>query len=240
MKSKIIKSSAIVILGSFNPAILHPSWFLNHDLVPESWIEPLLNPNSEIVKDIPELKLKLAMGNRFVVDNMQAQLNLNAIEINCQRNRLEILSHDENGIKIISEFLNKFFKILDETPIQAIGINYNFIFKTKESYDELVNSLFVKTDKVEQFFGAEVRYGIDFKTSACNAVLNFKLIPTMDDPNGSILQANFHYEKGEKNLQEYLNEFKDNYDATSDYIVFLLTKAFNVDDLILLREKTLY
>jgi len=88
----IFERCGIVLLGSFNPAIFQPEWFLKHSIVPEEEIEGLTaEPN---IKERPGIGLKLEYGQFFFVTNNQSFINFKTFTMKTLGNVQKLWHHD--------------------------------------------------------------------------------------------------------------------------------------------------
>jgi hypothetical protein len=103
-----------VICGAMNPSLHHPSWY-NH-------IEVL---------SAEELKESLANDHAFVPQ--QAQFYTSSLKIICQQQRWQAETSDSKTVDRVREIASIIFdKRLAETPINAIGFNFNYIYETTQ------------------------------------------------------------------------------------------------------------
>ena len=111
-----IQNIALVILGNFNPAIIHPSWLISKGLIRESDFDS---------KDIK------------VVHPEIANFSLRFAEIRVTKTKFEIRSLNEADSVLIRDLAVGLFSLLGETPIDAMGLNH-YLHKTLER-KEIVN-----------------------------------------------------------------------------------------------------
>jgi len=99
------ESVSIVLVGSFNPRIFHPEWFIRKQLVSEwpyeSESEPLIcTPDLARVK-LPDDRYIQVVQNKFVASSSAASENVSVMDI-----------------------VSGSFSILSETPVSQLGMNY--------------------------------------------------------------------------------------------------------------------
>lgn len=106
MTFEIKKQEAnIVIIGSFNPTIFNPDWFLRHGLISQVEME---GANVEIIhRDI-------------------AKFTLNWLEIEVLSNRFVARTNDQSYFLPLKDLVVSVFSILDQTPIKQMGMNRSF------------------------------------------------------------------------------------------------------------------
>jgi hypothetical protein len=121
------KERAVVVLGKFNPAIFHPSWFKANDLMRESEIEGA------------DLK---------VVTNDLTIFKCGWLTVNVEQQRLQYLTTFESAFKSLMDISSSTFKILHHTPVQTFGINHTqyYSFGTQEERDAFGYKLVPKSN----------------------------------------------------------------------------------------------
>src|SRR5215210_620637 len=100
-----IQSIAIVILGNFNPAIFHPTWFSDNNLIREQEAEAA---NLEIIH--PEV----------------AQFSTEWFQFQCTRNRLQVGTLQEAYYEALRDLVSGTLELLSHTPLTALGVNHHF------------------------------------------------------------------------------------------------------------------
>lgn len=125
-----------IVRGSFNPPIFHPDWFSRHGILPGEEIEGLI---SELkAKEIPEMGITLLYGQRFLVGSDQAVLNFKSFKLIVTRDRFETRCEKRNSFPLMLTLVRKVFKILQETPVTAYGINFEEHFKFDDATEKLI------------------------------------------------------------------------------------------------------
>ena len=223
--NNIIERCVIVLLGSFNPAILQPEWFLKHSFLPREEIEGLLGEPS--VKEIPEIGLRLEYGQAFSVSNDRALVNFKSFTMIARRNKLEIISKDSGCFSLLSDFITKLFSILEETPLRAYGINFNEHYKFLESYDETFARFFSKSDNLNCFFGDDLTCGCTLITKKAGAVFTLTLQPSDRLKDGVFIKANFHYDISDEGGRVLVSDFRENLRLTTEFFKTTITENFD-------------
>lgn len=100
----------IVLLGSFNPAIFHPEWFVRHELVGESVLE-----TAKVV----------------VVSRDVTEFSLNSIRLFCNDSRLTIAVSNMAHVEPLMDVLMGMLKLLSHLPITAAGLNNEAVYKVE-------------------------------------------------------------------------------------------------------------
>ncbi|MBM6884110.1 hypothetical protein H6A61_14665 [Bacteroides caecigallinarum] len=111
-----IETRGLVFLGDFNPSIFHPYWLASKDLIQE---EEAKNAKIEIVMN--EL-------SRFQLGEW--------LSIEVSRNRCDFKTMKKPYFYPMRDLAINIFKILNETPIKAVGINnvYDLSLKNADNY----------------------------------------------------------------------------------------------------------
>jgi hypothetical protein len=94
----------VVIIGSFNPAIFHPEWFLRQKLVGED--------------DVKEAQVN-------VVGREVADVQICGIKLVCIGDRFSLGTANISLAARMQDFLLQIFTLLPHTPLTACGINAN-------------------------------------------------------------------------------------------------------------------
>jgi hypothetical protein len=104
---KIVREGAsVVVLGRFNPAIYHPSWFIRHELVPSS-AETENSAESPTIVTPDFCRFNLGVGLVFDATTTRLQFSTDQLERQL----------------VMGELVLNFFTVLEHTPVEALGIN---------------------------------------------------------------------------------------------------------------------
>ncbi len=118
-----IETLSLVLAGDFNPVILQPFWLANKNLIRETEAE---NADVEVIhNDLVKYSLNDWAG----------------IEIT--KNRCEFKSTKEPYFEILKDLITSSFRVLNETPIRALGMNHIFDLKlpNEDAYLKFGHSL---------------------------------------------------------------------------------------------------
>ncbi len=120
--NQIFDLATIVLVGSFNPRIFQPEWFVRHGLLQAKDIEGVnieIISNDYAIFELPWLKVEV-LGDRFMAR-----------------------TEDESKFSPLKDLVVGTFKILEHTPISAIGLNreISFDFLTSENWHRVGHSL---------------------------------------------------------------------------------------------------
>jgi len=118
-KDREIYTIGIVLLGNFNPSIITPFWLAHKGYIRE------IEANTAIVEIIhPNI-------SRFSISDW---LNIEATQ-----QRIDFKTNRESHISVLRDLVVSVFNNLNETPIQAIGINHlsHFSLRNLDEYERL-------------------------------------------------------------------------------------------------------
>lgn len=120
-----LEQAAVILLGSFNPAIFHPSWFAAHDLIP--------NDEQRVPKGV-----KLAIAHTEVTD-----FSTDDFTLQVQPQRFALRALNASFYESLRDLAFSTFSILHHTPIKKMGLNRNFHFRmpSAESWHEVGDRL---------------------------------------------------------------------------------------------------
>ena len=97
-----LESASIVLVGSFNPAMMHPQWFAKHGLIPEGEAE-----TAEVAMVSPGLTaVQFAWFTLEVMDR-----------------RFIVKTADPSQYRALEDCVTGIFRLLEFTPIVAMGLN---------------------------------------------------------------------------------------------------------------------
>ncbi len=96
------QEASIVLVGSFNPLIFHPEWFLRNEIVSEVDMEGV---QTEIVH--PEI----------------ARFSFSWLSVEIVNNRFIARANDPSQFSILRDFVISTFAILEHTPVKQLGMN---------------------------------------------------------------------------------------------------------------------
>ncbi|MCP5274915.1 MAG: hypothetical protein H6936_08720 [Burkholderiales bacterium] len=110
--NKVVDTASIVLIGSFNPGIYHPVWFQKQRLLQEVEIE---KPAIEIINN--DIAIFTAAWLRIEVTG----------------DKFIAATEDESKFDPLCDLVIGTFRLLDQTPIQMIGMNREVGFELRSS-----------------------------------------------------------------------------------------------------------
>ena len=125
-----IQVLSMVVVGHFNPAIFHPSWFSR-------------------ISFFSETEIDQALGEfQGVVHKDMSQFNIDWCNILIEPKRMIVSTRMDAYFERLRDLLSETFRELIHTPIKAVGINPEGEFKvsTFEKWDSFGNRLAPKAD----------------------------------------------------------------------------------------------
>lgn len=124
----------VVILGDFNPAILHPSWLAAKGLIPPEEAE--------------------AADLRLVSSSLSA-FGVGPLRLRVEKGRFEASTSDTASFLPLRDFVLGLFGILEHTPMTRMGINYlqHFQMANAEEWHSLGDRLAPKEPWVDLLEG---------------------------------------------------------------------------------------
>lgn len=124
-----IIGTSIVLVGTFNPAIIHPSWFARFEILPPSDLENVDNRDNLVLVS-PDF-------TRFAIDWLRVQVTADHFELSTVEDDRVLLLRDV-GVNI--------FKLLSHTPVSAMGVNRTAHFPLRSDGWDRVHSALAPAD----------------------------------------------------------------------------------------------
>lgn len=177
-------TTSLVLIGSFNPAVFHPRWFGQHELLPAEQVAEA----SESVQ---------AVGSNFLTFEA-GWLAFQAIPLRCAFTAAESAYQPDLRDLVIGTL-----SLLPETPVWAVGFNRDVHFRVS-SEDEwhAIGDRFVPNEPWVELTGGERaglrRLIVDLgRRDGHEGELNVELGPSLEvQPNGVYLGVNDHLQLG--------------------------------------------
>jgi hypothetical protein len=230
MAAPELSGVAIVGAGAFNPAIIHPRWLAEKELIPEAAAEHALG------QERPQQLLVSAQLAVFVADWLSVQVTPEQA----------VFSTVDQGRELdLRDFVRGVFELLPETPVDAIGLNSDTHFRTEsEEAWHAFGDRFLPKDFWEPLFDSGSwrerpdghRVGMRVMTievhredSELGGYVRIELAPSVRvDPNGIYVGINAHFqipqaETGRGNAANAARVIADQWDETRDLETRLLS-----------------
>ncbi len=183
-----IKELSIVLIGKFNPSIIHPQWLVRKDLIRSGEAE-----DAKIKVNHPEI----------------SDFDLSSCTIQVTHDRFMISSTQETYFKSMMELIKNILELLPECPVLQAGINlhHHYKFDDKEQYikfghiivpkDDLWNKIVKNPGLTKVTIESEREDGKDGK------IVTMVGVSRRIQKQGVEIQVNDHfdlYKKGEEDL----------------------------------------
>lgn len=188
---------AIVGAGTFNPAIIHPRWLAEKNLIPENAAEHAMRPEA------PENLLVSGQLTVFVADWLSVQVT---------REQAVFATVDQGREVDLRDFAAGVFELLPETPIDGLGLNSDIHFRTEsEQAWHSFGDRFLPKDFWEPLFADDApwrtrpdgqRVGMRVMTVEVNrddaelpGFVRIEVAPSVRlEPNGVYIGINAHFQ----------------------------------------------
>lgn len=200
-----ITELSIVFLGNFNPSIFNPSWLVKKEFLTE---EEAKNQDIEIIN--PHLsKFKVDWADFEITDS-----------------RVQIRSTDGTAFEALRDLGINIFNVLDETPLNAIGINHihHYQLKSKQKYLEFGNIL-APLNNWDEILENPKLFRLEMvqeeREDGFNGSKRIRVTPSnLVKPYGVRIDINNHFELEDfKEMDEKLSILsEENWANASDYV----------------------
>lgn len=183
-----IKELSVVLIGKFNPSIIHPQWLVRKDLIRSGEAE-----DAKIKVNHPEI----------------SDFDLSSCAIQVTNDRFMISSTQETYFKSMLGLIKNILELLPECPISQVGVNlhHHYKFDDKERYIEFGHRIVPKDDlwnKILKNPGlTKVTIESDRKDDRDGKIMIMVGISRRILKQGVEIQVNDHfdlYKKGEEDL----------------------------------------
>lgn len=199
-----IDAAAIVLVGSFNPAIFHPEWFARWKLLPETEV------------DKAETKVVSPPVSVFETERFTVQVTPEKFVASSKP--------DTPSVPLRDLVLGTFF-ILEHTPATAMGLNrlMHFRMDSEESWHRIGDKLAPKDEWSRILEGRPGMRSLSIltkKSSAPAADLTVKVEPSLQIQYGVYFEVNESYatDKADKTpLNSLMKILKDRWEEGQSY-----------------------
>lgn len=170
------EATSIVLIGSLNPAIFHPSWFAAHNLLRAAEAEAAVT--NIVHPDVASFKTEW-------------------LEVSVVRERLQISTAQEPQYEALRDIAVGILGLLSHTPIRAMGINRDFHFDlvTENRWNELGHRLVPKQDWAPLLVRPGMRTLVveGVRPDELKGYLRVTVQPSAQIPYGVFIEVNDHY-----------------------------------------------
>lgn len=168
---------SIVILGSFNPGIFQPFWFVTQKLLME--------------KEANEAKTEL------IADNISI-FKTDRFRLMCELSRLQITTENNAAYEQICDLIVSIFQILSHTPVTKLGINFDYHIKinSEKKYND-IGDIIAPKEIWEEVLEKPKTLNVTIqgnRTSDDSGCVNVKVEPSQKVNPGILININDHYD----------------------------------------------
>lgn len=167
---------AVVILGDFNPAIFHPLWYAQNELIPK-----------EEVGDASDV---------LTSDQVSTFLH-NDVHFQVERHRFGLTTKDPSRAPYLRDLAVGTFTLLEHSPLSAIGLNRDMRFSmpTPDAWNEVGHCLAPKEPWMGILESPGMRVvAMEGKRADCDADhVSIRVQPASGLENGVFVAVNQHY-----------------------------------------------
>jgi hypothetical protein len=168
---------AVVCIGSFNPAIFHPQWFIRMDLINE---------------------VDAAASSVKVLSHEVTDVSFSGIELQSLPERLTFKTPNPARYEQLQDLLIKTLQTLPHMPMRACGINRALHYKvdTEDYWHKIGHSLVPKEPIWKTIFPDPLTRSVGIQQKRKGAFpgeINIDVVPSVKYIPGLFVQSNWHY-----------------------------------------------
>lgn len=181
-----VDGQALVLLGDFNPAIFQPSWLAGHGLIRQEESD-----NADIAIIRPEI----------------SQFTVGSIKLLAQPNRFQLETLAIEDGPALRDLALSVFRILEHTPLKALGINRDMHFKieSEELWHAVGHRIVPKEIWNDLLDGPGTRsVTVESSRPRTEGRLTIKVEPSKETHPGVYIGTNLHYDKEGPGVLELL------------------------------------
>lgn len=183
----------VVLLGSFNPKILHPAWFRRYDLINEA--------------DVEESTVRL-------VTNDVSDIEMRGIRCICLKDRFTLGSGDPSRYEMIHDWLLEIFRLLPHTPVTALGINLGVHYRVNdlERLDRIGHRLAPKDLIWSELFDKPGMRSLTIEAPRKDdyaGLIQITVEPSVQYSPGLFVRSNHHFQPVDGTKIEVFSNFVD-------------------------------
>jgi hypothetical protein len=209
----LLNSSTIVLLGNFNPAIFQTYWLDRFKILTTQEIQWAEGKKPKKI-ELPGSKFIVEEVPYIMVTANHTLLQVPSLQIEIFPDRYICSSKNKEAFSRIKNVTISIFKVLEHTPIKAVGINFEGDCKFRKGAQEILKDLFVNNNSAfKKTFGDEFRIGgaIEFKQDNRKITLKIAGSNTLND--GINFSLNFHDDIEPQQAKLAIEAVSRNYDT---------------------------
>lgn len=177
----------LVLLGSFNPRIFHPAWFLRYELIAEA---------------------DLGASDVQIVNNNISQVTIRGVQIVCVNERFSFATMDPSRFEMMHDWMLKVLALLPHTPLTAAGINSSVHYRIddEDRWHRIGNTLAPKTKVWNELFAEPGMQSLTIKAPGDRHLrpeINVVVEPSVKYSPGILLRTNYHFQPEKAETTEF-------------------------------------
>jgi len=210
------EAAAVVMIGSFNPAIFQPRWLGSQKLIrPEE-------------------------ANNATIRAIQAEVadfSTEWFQFQAVQDRVQMVSSDPRHYPALRDLAGSIFAVLQHTPVQAVGINRQFHYQmpSVEGWHSLGHLLAPKSyweDLVDKP-GMKSLVIVGRRKSDSAGTLNVQVQPSANIEHGVFVQVNVEFQRTDDEMTgaEWVPEcLAEHWDNVMDYSETMLEHIVGIHE----------
>jgi hypothetical protein len=168
---------AVVFVGSFNPAIFHPEWFVRQGMIQEA--------------DLENAKLEVSSSDI-------SRFEVTGIGVEVLHERLQLYTRDLSREAFLQDLANSILAKLPHTPIRACGLNSSHHYNlANEGYWHKIGHTLAPKDLIWNGLlenpGMEALTVKGARTGSYPGYVNVTIQPSKQFKYGLFVNSNTHY-----------------------------------------------
>jgi hypothetical protein len=199
----------VVVVGHFNPAIIHPEWFRRFKLLPE---EEIAASQTEHVVSQPAPGLQMIEGPMTTVTPFRTEISFTSYHLLVTPDRFQLSATKENSFFQLPILAIKIFSLLSHTPTRAVGFNFEAHWGLQESEMTVLRRIFcANEDKISAIFGEDYEIGgkLAFNKNDCRITLRLERSVQL---NGAVyINFNFHRDISSQEAEVLIDIIRSNF-----------------------------
>lgn len=113
-----LSGASVVGVGAFNPAIVHPSWLAEKQLLPKNLADYVLKQGSD--------------GKQVIVSSQVTSFVADWLTVQVTQQQLVLATVDRGRDVDLRDLSKGLFELLPETPVDALGLNVHAHFRSED------------------------------------------------------------------------------------------------------------
>ncbi|MGB8494657.1 MAG: hypothetical protein WCE53_09690 [Candidatus Acidiferrum sp.] len=197
-----IEGGSIILLGSFNPKIFQPEWFVRQGLLSEA---------------------EIAEANIKIIHPQVSEFETEHFQIQVIAQRFSAVSQKSTNPVPLRDLVRGTFLILEHTPVTAMGLNcmMHYPMESEERWHRVGDKLAPKegwNEILPRRVGLASLSLLTEKDPATGAVFRVRIEPSVQVKYGVYIEVNEHHQAPEAEALKSLMEILDKrWEETQNY-----------------------